>query len=56
MSMIFKSPDGKWQLNIRNSEGMPYKWFEPKWTEIRPEPKYTTKEIIEAMVEIRKHP
>tara|TARA_Y100000758_G_C15871853_1_gene357002 strand:- start:317 stop:490 length:174 start_codon:yes stop_codon:yes gene_type:complete len=50
MSITFKSPDNKWQLNIRNSAGMPTKWFEPKWSKISPE--YTTKEIIESMKKI----
>ena len=47
--IYFNSPDGKWQLKIRNSDGMPEKWFEPRWTEIHPEKQYKTKEIIEAM-------
>jgi|ETN02SMinimDraft_4_1059925.scaffolds.fasta_scaffold215318_2 hypothetical protein len=50
MTVVFKSPDSKWQLTIRNSDGMPEKWFEPVWTKI--ELKYTTKEIIESMKKI----
>ena len=50
MSITFKSPDEKWQLNIRNSAGMTAEWFEPRWTKISPE--HTTKEIIEAMKRI----
>jgi|TARA_B100002003_G_scaffold10711_1_gene9209 hypothetical protein len=34
MSITFKSPDEKWQLNIRNSAGMTTEWFEPRWTKI----------------------
>ncbi len=50
MSITFKSPDKKWQLNIRNSAGMTAEWFEPRWTKISPE--HTTKEIIEVMKRI----
>ena len=53
----FNSPDGKWRLKIRNSDGMSEKWFESKWEDLKkilPPPKhsYSTKEIIEAMKNI----
>jgi len=33
--ICFNSPDGKWRLKIRNSDGMPLKWFEPKWEDLK---------------------
>ena len=55
--ICFNSPDGKWRLKIRNSDGMPLKWFEPKWEDLKKFPppskyNYSTKEIIEAMKNI----
>ena len=53
--ITFYSPDGKWSIKIRNDYGMPTKWFETEWTDLKkapPEHNYSTKEIIGAMKNI----
>jgi len=57
--ICFYSPDGKWRLQIRNNDGMPEKWFQPRWEDLKkfppaPSHKYTTKEIIDAMSSFHK--